>query len=602
MTMARRLQILLLMTASVFYGCEQSGKTILDRSASGGSDATRTARLLPEDAPERVSMARLVAQSATDSDRPRVPRDSAAAIRLEFLGRYASGVYKQSGAEIVAFDAASKRAFVVNAFSGKVDVLELMDPAQPKWLFAIDVSDIGADANSVAVKQGRVAIAVAARIKTDPGYVAFYNVQGQRQSVVEVGALPDAVTFSPDGRYLLVANEGEPNDDYAIDPEGSVSIIDISGEVASLKQTHVRTADFRSFNGREDELRARGVRIYGPGSTAAQDFEPEWIEVTSDSRTAYVCLQENNAVARVDISTATVSQVMQLGFKDWSARGQWSGQGFDASDRDGGANLRHWPVFGMFQPDTVKLIEVDGATYLIGANEGDAREWGNWSEEARVAKLRLDPVAFPDAAELQKPENLGRLVVTTTMGVANDCDPSAREMNATEACVYNALYAFGGRSMAIWRVTEDSLELVYDTGSQMEETTAQLHPKYFNADHQDQERQLDKRSTSKGPEPEGMAVGMIDGRTYAFVGLERVGGIMVYDVTNPLETKFIQYINTRDFAIGEDATADHTQADLGSEGLCFVPGSESPDAQGRPLLIVGNEVSGTTAVFVIETR
>lgn len=602
MTMPRRLQILFIVTVSVCYGCEQAGETTLDRSSPAVADATSMALSLPEDATERVSVSRLVAQSATDSDSPRAPHDSVAAIRLSFLGRYASGVYKQSGAEIVTFDPASKRAFVVNAFSGKIDVLELQDPAQPKWLFAIDVSDIGGDANSVAVKQGRVAIAVAARVKTDPGYVAFYNVQGQRQSVVEVGALPDAVTFSPDGRYLLVANEGEPNDDYAIDPEGSVSIIDISGEVASLKQTHVRTADFRHFNGREDELRARGVRIYGPGSSAAQDFEPEWIEVTSDSQTAYVCLQENNAIARVDIPTASVTHVMPLGFKDWSAAGPWSGRGFDASDRDGGINLRQWPVFGMFQPDTIKLLEVDGTTYLLGANEGDAREWGNWTEEARVADLRLDPAAFPNAAELQKPENLGRLVVTTTLGVANDCDPSAREMNATEACVYNALYALGGRSMAVWRVTEDSLELVYDTGSQMEETTAQLYPKYFNADHQDQSKQLDKRSTSKGPEPEGMAVGVIDGRTYAFVGLERVGGIMVYDVTNPLETEFIQYINTRDFAIGEDATADHTQADLGPEGLCFVPGSESPDPQGRPLLIVGNEVSGTTAVLVIETR
>jgi hypothetical protein len=523
-------------------------------------------------------------------------------IRLDFLGRYASGVYKQSGAEIVAFDPASQRAFVVNAFSGKVDVLEMQDPTQPKWLFAIDVSDIGADANSVAVKRGKVAIAVAARVKTDPGYVAFYDVQGQRQSVVQVGALPDAVTYTPDGSYLLVANEGEPSDDYFVDPEGSVSVIDVTGPVSALSQDHVRTADFRQFNGREDELRARGVRIFGPGSSAAQDFEPEWIEVTSDSQTAYVCLQENNAIARIDIPTATVTAVLPLGFKDWSAAGPWSGRGFDASDRDGGINLRHWPVFGMFQPDTIKLIEVDGVTYLLGANEGDAREWGNWTEEARVADLQLDPVAFPNATELQKPENLGRLVVTTRMGVANACDLSVRELDAEKACVYNALYAFGGRSMAIWRVHEDSFELVYDTGSQMEETIAQLYPHYFNADHQDQKTQLDKRSGSKGPEPEGMAVGVIDGRTYAFVGLERVGGIMVYDVTNPLETKFIQYINTRDFSIGEDATADHTQADLGPEGLCFVPASDSPDAQGRPLLLVGNEVSGTTAVYVIETR
>lgn len=523
-------------------------------------------------------------------------------IQLRFLGRYSSGVYKQSGAEIVTFDPASNRAFVVNAFSGKVDVLDMQNPAQPQWLMAIDVSDIGSDANSVAINQGRLAIAVAARVKTDRGFVAFYDVQGQRQSVVQVGALPDAVTFSPDGRYLLVANEGEPSDNYAVDPEGSVSIIDVPSDLTTLTQEGVRTTDFRSFNGQEDELRAHGVRIFGPGSSAAQDFEPEWIEVTADSQTAYVCLQENNAIARVDLASAQVTQILPLGFKDWSANRPWAGRGFDASDRDDGIQLRHWPVWGMYLPDTIKLIEHEDATYILAANEGDAREWGDWKEEARVADLRLDPVAFPNAAELQKPENLGRLVVTTTLGIANDCNPSAGDSVATQACVYNALYAFGGRSMAIWRVHTDSLELIYDTGSQMEETIARLHPEHFNADHQDQKKQLDKRSSSKGPEPEGLAVGVINGRTYAFVGLERVGGIMVYDVTQPSQTEFIQYINTRDFSIAEDANADHSKSDLGPEGLCFVPASDSPDPQGRPLLVVGNEVSGTTAVFVIETR
>lgn len=540
------------------------------------------------------------AGTIADSTRTRWADDSS--IQLSFLGRYSSGVYKQSGAEIVAFDPASKRAFVVNAFSGKVDVLDMQNPTQPKWLMAIDVSDIGSDANSVAINQGRLAIAVAARVKTDLGFVAFYDVSGQRQSVVQVGALPDAVTFSPDGRYLLVANEGEPSDNYAVDPEGSVSIVDVSSDTSALTQDHVRTADFRAFNGQEDELRARGVRIFGPGSSAAQDFEPEWIEVTADSQTAYVCLQENNAIARVNLASAQVTQILPLGFKDWSANGPWSGRGFDASDRDDGIQLRQWPVRGLFLPDTIKLMERDGATYLLAANEGDAREWGDWKEEARVADLQLDPIAFPNAAELQKPENLGRLAVTTTLGIANDCDPSAGDSVAQQSCVYNALYAFGARSMAIWRIHEDSLELIYDTGSQMEETIARLHPDYFNADHQDQKKQLDKRSPSKGPEPEGLALGVIDGRTYAFVGLERVGGIMVYDVTQPSETKFIQYINTRDFAIAEDAGADHTKSDLGPEGLCFVPASDSPDPQGRPLLMVGNEVSGTTAVYVIETR
>jgi DNA-binding beta-propeller fold protein YncE len=522
-------------------------------------------------------------------------------IRLQWLSRYESGVYRQSGAEIVSYDPQTRRAFVVNAFSGKVDVLNLQDPGKPEYLFSIDVSDIGADANSVAVKNGVVAIAVQGKRKTDAGFVAFYDATGNRRSVVQVGALPDAVTFSPDGRYLLVANEGEPDDDYLIDPEGSVSIIDLMTGMDELDQSAVRTADFRKYNGREAELRSQGIRVFGPNASAAQDFEPEWIEVTRDSTTAYVCLQENNAIAVIDLAAAEVTALYPLGYKDWSAAGKWSGKGFDASDKDQAINIRHWPVFGMFQPDTIKILEMGEDRYLIGANEGDSRDWKGWSEEARVGSLKLDPVAFPDAAELQQDANLGRLIVATTMGVGNDCNPSDRGCVPARDCVYRALYTFGGRSMAIWKVQPDGLELVFDTGSQIEETVARFYPDFFNADHQDQSKQFDRRSPSKGPEPEGMAIGTIEGRTYVFLGLERVGGIMVYDVTDPAATRLVQYLNTRDFSISQTPDADHSKSDLGPEGLCFVPADESPDPLGRPLLLVGNEVSGTTTVYLIES-
>lgn len=526
-----------------------------------------------------------------------VPQDG---IRLQWLSRYESGVYRQSGAEIVSYDPQTRRAFVVNAFSGKVDVLNLQDPGNPAYLFSIDVSDIGSDANSVAVRDGMIAIAVQGKKKTDQGFVAFYDATGKRRRVVQVGALPDAVTFSPDGRYLLVANEGEPDDDYLVDPEGSVSIIDLINGMDQLDQNAVRTADFRKYNGQESELRARGVRIFGPGASAAQDFEPEWIEVTSDSTTAYVCLQENNAIAVVDLAAAEVTAVYPLGYKDWSAAGRWSGKGFDASDKDQAINIRHWPVFGMFQPDTIKILEIGEDRYLIGANEGDSRDWKGWSEEARVGSLKLDPVAFPNADMLQQEANLGRLIVTTTMGVANDCNPSDKTVEPVRDCVYQALYTFGGRSLAIWKVQPDGLELVFDTGSQIEETVAQFYPDFFNADHQDQSKQFDRRSPSKGPEPEGMAIGTIEGRTYVFLGLERVGGIMVYDVTDPAATRLVQYLNTRDFSVSQNPDADHSKSDLGPEGLCFIPADQSPDPLQRPLLVVGNEVSGTTSVYLIQ--
>lgn len=545
---------------------------------------------------------------------PHIVRAPGAAISLSVLGQYRSGIYRKSAAEIVTYDPATKRAFVINAANREVDVLDLSDPANPKKAFTISVSDIGADANSVSVSNGVVAIAVEARTKTNNGFVALYDTSGKRLAVVQVGALPDAVTFSPDGRWVLVANEGEPANDYAIDPEGSVSIIDLSGGAANVTQANVRTADFRAFIGKEDELRKQGIRIFGPKSNAAQDFEPEWVEVAPDNKTAYVSLQENNAIAVIDIPSARVTAIHPLGYKDWSAAGRWAGKGFDAS-RSGPVNIRHWPVFGMFNPDTIRLYQRGGETYIVTANEGDSRDYDNdnwYSEEIELHRLKLDPKAFPNAKELQTKDQLGSLVVASNMGIANGCNASPTTQEALAAgfkntrayvvskCVYNRIYTYGARSMAIFKAGKDGLELIFDTGSQMEETTLAAHPAFFNADHRDRDKQLRRRSPNKGPEPEGLAIGEVGGRTYAFVGLERVGGVMVYDITEPAKTSFVTYINNRDFTLPLNPKAQ-TATDLGPEGLYFVPAGKSPDPKGRPVLIAGHEVSGTTTIFAIDS-
>ncbi|MGL5080510.1 MAG: choice-of-anchor I family protein [Microcoleaceae cyanobacterium] len=902
-------------------------------------------------------------------------------IQLTVLGTYQTNIFDESAAEIPAYDPESRRAFVVNGDSDVIDVIDFTNPTNPVKVGEIDVTAFGAGANSVAVKNGLVAVAVEAEEGTAPGQAVFFDTDGNFLNAISVGVLPDMITFTPDGSKILTANEGEPLGDPgdADDPEGSVSVVDLSNGVENLT---VANADFTGFNGQEADLRGRGVRIF-PETTVAQDVEPEYIAVNSDSSKAFVTLQENNAVAIVDIATATVEEIQPLGVKDWSrglpqltqypwdlsgevlgttpagqeillggmsglffesqageilnfiatpdrgpngaptdvdgdglrerpfplpdyqaqlvrfsldrstgdieiteqifltredgvtpitglpnlqagnpgtaytdeepvdllgnpllndplgadlesivvapdgtfwlsdeyrpaiyhfdgngvlidrfipagtaaAAGQPEGtfgteaipevyaqrrsnRGFegmaldtdngklyawiqspldnpdvsndansrssqvlrilefdpttqetigeyvyflegspgvdkigdavyqgngqfivverdsgttmdskkivfevdltgatnvfgtelamqttentletltaddlsalgiqavtktklfnfpsigyiagdkteglallpdgsiavlndndfglldeeipgdgsvalnpdpvqtvlgiveftgsnqlDVSDKDGAINLQNWPVFGLYQPDSIATFEVNGETYYVTANEGDNR-----GEDERIEDLTLDSTAFPNAEELQAEENLGRLGVSSIDG---DLDGDGD---------FDQLFSYGTRSFSIF----DSVgNLVFDSGGDFEEITATAFPDNFNANND--ENDFDSRSDNAGPEPEGIAVGDVNGRTYAFIGLERMGGVMVYDVTEPASTEFVQYLNNRDFA--GDAEAG-TAGDLGPEGLTFVTAENSPT--GRPALIVANEISGSTTIY-----
>ena len=260
---------------------------------------------------------------------------------LTVLGTFRTGKFDVGAAEISAHDPRTQRLFVVNGADKTIDILDIRNPAAPTRLSQVKMPvDVGDSANSVAVKNGIVAVAVQAADKTQPGAVLFLDANGTPLNSVKVGALPDLVTFTPDGRKILVANEGEPSEDYKVDPEGSISIIDISGGVGSLTQNQVRTAGFGAFT--PQNLPA-GVRIYGPGASIAQDIEPEYIAVSPDSKQAYVTLQENNALAIVDIQTARVTSIAPLGLKEhWREENS-----IDASDRDGGISMRTWTVWGM---------------------------------------------------------------------------------------------------------------------------------------------------------------------------------------------------------------------------------------------------------------
>lgn len=493
------------------------------------------------------------------------------AVELRPLGSYATGVFAQGGSEIAGHDPLQQRLFVVNGAHSVVDILDISDPSSPWRVASIDVTPWGKAANSVAVHHGLVVAAVENLDKQAPGAAVFFDTSGRYLKHVTVGALPDMVTFSPDGRWVLVANEGEPSDDYLVDPEGSVSVIDLRRGVARLRQSDVRTAGFAAFNG---PALPPGVRVYGPGSSAAQDFEPEYITVSDDSRTAWVTLQENDAIATVDVASARVTAVRALGTKDYGL----PGQGLDPSDRDGGVHVGNWPVEGLYLPDSIGHYRVHGRTYLVTANEGDSRAYTGFNEEIRAKDAVLDPALFPNAATLQLNANLGRLKLTR-VGADTDGDGD-----------FDRLLSFGARSFSIW--TTDG-GLVFDSGDALETLTAAAFPADFNSDNESN-GSFDSRSDDKGPEPEGLALGRVCGRTYAFVGLERIGGVVVYDVSDPRHPAFVQYVNTRDFS-GNAAAG--TAGDLGPEGLLFIDAWDSPT--GRPLLVTANEISGTTRLFEI---
>ena len=484
-----------------------------------------------------------------------------AAPSLDLIGRYDSGL-GEGATEVAVYDAGSQRLYVVNAVTASFDILDLSDPTDPGLIKQIDVTMWGAEANSVAVHDGLVAVAVEADDTQAPGKVVFFDLNGTFVAEATVGALPDMVTFTPGGDYVLVANEGEPNDDYTVDPEGSVSTIDVSDLAgAGPVVTTLGFSDFNAGGTRAAELPS-GVRIFGPGASVAQDLEPEYIAVSSDGSTAWVAMQENNALAILDLTTMTVSSIVDLGTKDHSL----AGNEFDASNRDDGINIQNWNTHGMYQPDAIAAYTVNGQTFVVSANEGDARDYDGFSEEERVDDLTLDPTTYPDAATLQLDENLGRLKTTNTEG---DLDGDGD---------VDQIYSYGARSFSIW---SSSGELVYDSGADFENITAAAVPGIFNSDQSDPD-EFDDRSDDKGPEPEGVVVGQVGDRTLAFVGLERVGGIMVYDVTDPIAPEFVLY---REPVAGDQAP----------EGLAFIAAGDNPTR--RPLLAVAHEDSGTVSIF-----
>lgn len=498
-------------------------------------------------------------------------------IALEYVRSFDPSGANDSTCEIVAYDSVSKKLFATSAVEGRLDVVDFTNPETPVTLSSINMNTYGG-VTSVAVKDGIVAVASPNANEQLDGSVVFFNTNGEFISQVTVGALPDNISFSPDGTKVLTANEGQPNTDYTVDPEGSVSIIDITGGVASLTNSNVTTLLFTAYNteAAESALRASGVRKLKLTSTMSQDFEPEYITTSADSQKAWVTLQENNAIAEINLTNNTITDVWALGTKDMSL----PGNGFDISDNNGEVLIANWPIQTYFIPDGAATYSVNGTNYIVTANEGDEKEYGSFVERTTIGanSYALDATLFPQAAMLKQSYNAGRFRVTNLDGLNN------------AGTAYNDIYALGSRSFSIFNA--DTKEIVFDSGDDFEMYTSTLPSisPIFNADSESNTPK--NRSRAKGPEPEGVTVAHIANKVFAFVGLERIGGVMVYDVTDPNNVEFVDYANSR--------TVSAYGGDNGPEGIIYINEADSPTA--TPYVIIANEISGTLSIYAVNTE
>lgn len=492
-------------------------------------------------------------------------------IELNYIGSFDPSGANTSTCEIVVHDPASQRLFTTSAVAGFLDIINFSDPTAPTVITSVNMNPYGG-VTSVAVKNGIVAVASPNADETLNGSVVFFDTNGVFLKQVTVGALPDMVTFTPDGTKVMTANEGQPNANYSIDPEGSVSVINISGGIASLTQANVTTLLFTAYNAQEAALIASGVRKLKATSTMSQDFEPEYITISADSQKAWVSLQENNAIAEINLTNTTIAEVWALGTKDISI----PGNGMDISDNNGQVLIANWPIKAFYLPDGIASYTSGGQNYIVTANEGDEKEYTGFTERTTVgaATYTLDSAVFPNASVLKQTYNMGRFRVTNLNG-NTDADADFETIN----CV-------GTRSFSIFNTT--TKQIVYDSGDAFERYTAATLPTLFNADHEDNVAK--GRSRAKGPEPEGVTTVQIGSQTFAFISLERVGGVMVYNVTDPNNVTFVDYKNSR-------STSAYA-GDHGPEGITYIRPETS--ATGKPYVLVANEISGTITIFEVD--
>lgn len=501
-------------------------------------------------------------------------------MEVKKIAGYSTGLTDEEGgvAEIIRYNPDNMKFYVINGKNQTIDIVSLTGLASEKTQqlqkeTSINIADAVnsnqftyGDLTSIDVNQHKKVIVAAVQDKdyTKNGKIVVMDYDGKILKTFDTGVQPDMVKMSSDGKHILTADEAEPREglENGVDPEGSVTIVNYeTGKSTILRFDHPNVID--------DDVHIRN-------KDAVNDFEPEYIALSTDGKKAYVALQENNAIAAIDVADGKVDSVKSLGYKDHSL----PGNELDAA-RNGKIEIENLPILGAYMPDSVVFVSVRGVNYLVTANEGDATEWEEFENVADFEEVKdtitLESDLFKGMKASEAQDALNKM--------KNSSDYDKLEVLTDRG--NDAVYTLGGRSFTIWNA--DTMELVYDSGSDFEKITAERYPDVFNWSNDDDE--MDKRSAKKGPEPEDVKIGMIGNELYAFVGLERISGVMAYNISNPENATFANYLNTRDFS-------DKVAGDVAPEGLDFVSAEASPT--GRPLVLVGNEVSGTVAVNEVQ--
>lgn len=508
---------------------------------------------------------------------------ASASLNLTQEGRYDAGMTNADGGvmEIVDYNTATGWAYAINGQTGNLTAILMKTLAAGETVDLLDGNDIDVksmieaeckgftygDMTSVTVSADgtKLAAAIQAAGYADSGRVALFtcNADGTLtfDQAYETGVQPDMVTFTPDDSRILTANEGEPREGYtqgAADPAGTVTVLSLAdGKAVNIGFEAYDSADARQA------LTDAGI-VLKKGTAPSADLEPEYIAAGND--TAYVTLQEANAIAAIDLNSLSVTGIYSAGYEDYST------VAVDIDKKDEAYSPKTYESLrGIRMPDSIALYSVGGTDYVVTANEGDSREWGDYLNE--VERNFKDDETSPTGKITADNSGLTGKVVFFDSSDYDGLDT-------------NLDYLFGGRSFTVYKADGNGLTEVFDSGSDFEAKTAVYVPENFNCSNDD--KTIDDRSGKKGPESESVTIGTVGEKTYAFVGLERVGGVMVYDITDPANSMFANYINSRDYS--GDIAGDNSP-----EGLCFIPAGESWD--GNAYLLAACEVSGTVAVY-----